>query len=173
MKELTVKLFAFLLLIFLSACTTSNYVSFYIEDGYQYFIKPLEFKAVESEEKEELSIDFTIRILKDSRKVTTNFSSISDMNVGMCKQLYLVSDDRLIEAKNVQDLFFEKDKQFVFRSTSFIEFDELYDFFDSQSAHIEYISNDTIKFYPTSKTKKIIQKVKTDLLDIAKDQKVK
>ena len=149
----------------------STYESFFVgEEGLQYFIKPLVFKA--SKSNKELHADFTFRY-KDSVQqedtVTVNYSIYSSEIINNLSYLAFFSGGKKISTTQTERLFAEKrNKQFVSRFTSRIALSDM----------IVALRNDEVVFYthhtndimheykPTRKTRRTLKRLDNNLFII-------
>ncbi len=150
------------------------YEEFYVDEGVnQYFVKPLDFKALNGKEK--FTIDFTFRdTLRDNSQIIANYSFFSEYPVKKIDSVVLIAanntDKQSFKLKNCQRLFIDKNKKtYQIRYSCSLTYKQILDFFDYQDYSVSvYINGNTIKFIATKKTLKAIYIVKNEVTDIIK-----
>ena len=143
----------------------SYYESFFVgEGGTQYFIKPIEFKSENSQNK--LFFDLTFRYkneLKDS--ATINFSIESDYIVKEVNDIAFTNATSTVFSDGISLLFNEKKGQkFTSRFSAQCSTKEIIDLFNDSAIKININTNNTsLSFLPDKNAQKIIRSLNNNL----------
>lgn len=146
----------------------SAYESFFVgEEGVQYFIKPLVFKA--SKSNNEIHTDFTFRYkdsIRQDDSVTVNYSIYSSEIVNDLSYLAFNSGDKKISTTQTKRLFAEKrNKQFVSRFTSRIALSDMIVALrnDEVVFYTHHTNNSIHEYKPTRKTRRALERLNNNL----------
>lgn len=145
-----------------------HYESFFVgEQGTQYFIKPINFQDSLSEEN--LSLDFTFRYynqIKDS--VIINFDLKGKSIYKQLEEVNFSNKNIQLSVKPIQLLFNEKHKKdFRSRHTMKIALKDLKNMYEDPNWKISILnSNQWKNYFPTKKTKRIVNIINQDLFSI-------
>lgn len=154
-------------IVFLVSCKSpNNYETFFIgKNEYQYFIKPLELSG----EGADLFVDYTIKILNDKQYATMNFTVESDKNTGSCQNITYLLNDIKLEYSEIDEFYFEKKGNFIYRSSTDIPIDDFIKIFEFISFEILYEGSlNNIKFKLKNSSIKKINEINTDLIPFIK-----
>ncbi len=171
-----VKYFLFIIIILFSSCfglrirgTKSPkqvYEVFFIDDGVlQYFIKPLKFKN----KHDYFTVDFTFRdTLKYDSFVTTNYSIYTKVAAKKIDSLFFITSEYKIKCKNNDKMFIDlKKKTYQIRYSSGITYQELIYLTSADDYYVlAYYNNSKHKFFPKRKTKKYIDIVNQQVINV-------
>ena len=141
------------------------YETFFVgEEGTQYFIKPLIFETIDSEDN--LQIDFTFRYKNELNNIATiNYSIVKDEIMRNVDSLIIISPPNKVTCSVNKLLFNEKrNKSYNSRFTTKISSLMLNNLFKSNEWEIKiHLNNKKYIFYPSRKTKKGINKINNNL----------
>ena len=142
------------------------YESFFVgEDGTQYFIKPIEFKAEGNGDK--LFVDFTFRYkeeLKDSAVI--NFSIENENIIKSVDSITFTNDaSSTVTLGDISLLFNEKkDKNFISRFSAKCSTKEMIDLFNNSAIKIKInANNSTVLFFADKNSQKVIRSLNDNL----------
>ena len=140
------------------------YESFFVEDGTQYFIKPIEYKAKDNKDK--LFVDFTFKYkdeLKDSAVV--NFSIENEYIIKLVDNVTFTNEASMVALSDISLLFNEKkDKKFISRFSGKCSTKEMIDLFNDSAIKVNITANNSsMQFTPDKSSQKIIRSLNNNL----------
>lgn len=140
------------------------YEEFFIDQGVlQYYIKPIKFKG----DKEEFLIDFTFRDTVDYQTlIAANYSFYSDEKIKNIDSTLLIIDDLTIKMKDCERLFIQKNKNYHFRNSCKITFEELTQVLNENLVVKLYISGNEHVFYSTKDSRNALNICQTRIIEI-------
>lgn len=135
-----------------------KYISQFVGDeGIQYFIKPITFKA---DNNNTLVADFTFRHGEENLNDTVmlNYTVRTDSKMTKLKDFCICFDNKEIAATSTTTLYKEKDKDFVTRYSSVFQYKQLREAYKNQTFSLKTITTDgEVEYKPTTKSSKLIQ----------------
>lgn len=166
-----IKLILSIISIFVISCSNKFdklFETFYIgKNQYQYFIKPLTFESDNSD----LFVDYTVRLLDTAKYATMNFTIESKENPGSCQKISYELSNQKIEINEIDEFYYEKKSDYIYRSSAKIDLEELIEIFDSEEIGISYFGNlEKQNFKANNSTLKKIKKINEDLMVFIKSK---